>query len=81
MKAIRFLLAYQTAAESHATTVEPRTAISAGLRIIGIRSRIPDDARIIQGGLSSPVWLEVDGDCGVAGGVKIESLDPPYLAH
>lgn len=48
----------------------------AGNRIIGIKTKIPDDARIIQGGLSSPFWTEVNGEAGIAGTCRIEPPDP-----
>jgi hypothetical protein len=46
-----------------------------GMRIIGIQTIIPAQATIIQGGLSSPFWLEADGECGVPG-IRIEPPDP-----
>lgn len=45
----------------------------AGLRIIGISTKIPKNAPIIQGGLASPFWLEADGEAGIPG-ARIEPI-------
>lgn len=49
-------------------------AKSRGLRIIGISTTIPANAHIIHGGLSSPFWLEPDGEAGIPG-ARIEPID------
>lgn len=72
---LRWLLAVPGAVTHHALTHTRDEAIAAGLKIIGLQIPIPTDAKIIHGGLSSPIWLEVQGDCGIAGGVKFDVSD------
>lgn len=74
---IKFLCAHRDSNEPTIFTHEPEAYVNATLRVVGIQTVIPDTARIIHGGLSSPVWLEVQGECGIAGGVKIDASTIP----
>lgn len=60
------------------TSNSPASRVRQWNEVIGGIATAVQDAKIIHGGLSSPFWLEPDGEAGIPG-ARIEPIDRPAV--